>query len=333
MCQTFCWAWGGAGSSGKLAAGPPGPWGVSSPSCRTEVLEVKAHVSFGRRIRGGLHSSSHLGHRHITEPWHVPSCGVPAEGDQHTLAERVRLALVLPGSSRRTFSFSVAGAAARPAGGRLPDSCLLAAPRVSQSPSLPSALLGVGTRLSPWSSCLSVSPHGHVLTSRAGRRSAPRLTPAHPRTAPVLLGAAFPGLRHRHRPHVRASRFALAVFLIATEYRRVEAAAPQFGAFRQVSGLETPVLPRGLYGGGGGRAPGHGPCRFHTSAGRLTASHSTRACCVAGREGGSGVLWGAPLCSLPCSEVTELPDQSSVSLQNSFELFGPVHLKTIKDFP
>lgn len=199
--------------------------------------------------------------------------------------------------------------------------------------SLPSALLGVGTRLSPWSSCLSMSPHGHVLTSRAGRRSAPRLAPARPRTAPVLLGAAFPGLRHRHRPHVRASRFALAVFLIATEYRHVEAAAPQFGAFRQVSGLETPVLPRGLYGGGGGRAPGHGPCRFHTSAGRLTASHSTRACCVAGREGGSGVLWGAPLCSLPCSEVTELPDQSSVSLQNSFELFGPVHLKTIKDFP
>lgn len=181
----------------------------------------------------------------------MPSCGVPAEGDQHTLAERVRLALVLPGSSRRTFSFSVAGAAARPAGGRLPDSCLLAAPRVSQSPSLPSALLGVGTRLSPWSSCLSVSPHGHVLTSRAGRRSAPRLAPARPRTAPVLLGAAFPGLRHRHRPHVRASRFALAVFLIATEYRHVEAAAPQFGAFRQVSELETPVLPRGLYGEGG----------------------------------------------------------------------------------
>lgn len=63
VCQTFCWAWGGAGSSGKLAAGPPGPWGVSSPSCRTEVLEVKAHVSFGRRIRGGLHRSSRLGHR------------------------------------------------------------------------------------------------------------------------------------------------------------------------------------------------------------------------------------------------------------------------------
>lgn len=82
------------------------------------------------------------------------------------------------------------------------------------APSLPSALLGVGTRLSPWSSCLSVSPHGHVLTSRAGRRSAPHLAPARPRTAPVLLGAAFPGLRHRHRPHVRASRFALAVFLI-----------------------------------------------------------------------------------------------------------------------
>lgn len=182
----------------------------------------------------------------------MPSCGVPAEGDQCTLAERVRLALVLPGSSRRTFSFSVAGAAARPAGGQLPDSCLLAAPRVPQSPSLPSALLGVGTRLSPWSSCLSVSPHGHVLTSRAGRRSAPRLAPARPRTAPVLLGAAFPGFRHRHRPHVRASRFALAVFLIATEYRHVEAAAPQFGAFRQVSGLETPVLPRGLYGGWGG---------------------------------------------------------------------------------
>lgn len=63
VCQTFCWAWGGAGSSGKLAAGPPGPWGVSSPSCRTKVLEVKAHVSFGRRIRGGLHRSSRLGHR------------------------------------------------------------------------------------------------------------------------------------------------------------------------------------------------------------------------------------------------------------------------------
>lgn len=254
VCQMFCWAWGGAGSSGKLAAGPPGPWGVSSPSCRTEVLEVKAHVSFGRRIRGSLHRSSRLGHRqsrHRAMARAELRC--PRRGRSvHTLAERVRLALVLPGSSRRTFSFSVAGTAACPAGGQLPDSCLLAAPRVSQSPSLPSALLGVWTRLSAWSSCLSVSPHGHVLTSRAGRRSAPRLAPARPRTAPVLLGAAFPGLRHRHRPHVRASRFALAVFLIATEYRHVEAAAPQFGAFRQVSGLETPVLPRGLYGGGEG---------------------------------------------------------------------------------
>lgn len=252
MCQTFCWAWGGAGSSGSWRLAPQGR-GASLPlpvgprcwkSRLTSRLVVRSVAASTARVASVTVS-------HATEPWHVPSCGVPAEGDQCTLAERVRLALVLPGSSRRTFSFSVAGAAACPAGGQLPDSCLLAAPRVSQSPSLPSALLGVGTRLSPWSSCLSVSPHGHVLTSRAGRRSAPRLTPARPRTAPVLLGAAFPGLRHRHRPHVRASRFALAVFLIATEYRRVEAAAPQFGAFRQVSGLETPVLPRGLYGGAG----------------------------------------------------------------------------------
>lgn len=222
----------------KLAAGPPGPWGVSSPSCRTEVLEVKAHVSFGRPIRGGLHRSSRLGHRQSRHravaraelrcprrgrSVHTRRAGPPGPGSPWLLPKDFQL--FCRGRRGPPCGGSVTGFL--PPGGSM---------RVSQSPSLPSALLGVGTRLSPWSSCLSVSPHGHVLTSRAGRRSAPRLTPARPRTAPVLLGAAFPGLRHRHRPHVRASRFALAVFLIATEYRHVEAAAPQFGAFRQVSG-------------------------------------------------------------------------------------------------
>lgn len=129
VCQTFCWAWGGAGSSGSWRLAPQGR-GASLPlpvgprcwkSRLTSRLVVGSVAASTARVASVTVS-------HATEPWHVPSCGVPAEGDQHTLAERVRLALVLPGSSRRTFSFSVAGAAARPAGGQLPDSCLLAAP-------------------------------------------------------------------------------------------------------------------------------------------------------------------------------------------------------------
>lgn len=208
--------------------------------------EVKAHVLLGRRIRGGHHSSSRLGHRHIPEPWHT--CRAAAS-PQRAISTQLQSGSAWPWfSTAPAEGFSAFLLPPAPRSDPLVVKYRILASRRS--------LAFHGSRLCRWrssgSGCSSpVFLHAFegqsTATSwcpgRMGRCSAPRLIPAPVRTAPVSLGvlsSAFVTVTTLGCLG-SCSRY----FLLSLRTDTLEAVASPCGAFRNVSELETFVPPRG----------------------------------------------------------------------------------------